>query len=67
MPETDSRPLPTPRSGESGHLILAVMIGLTVAAIVWVIRQGKPRQAPPPEDPAGGGAPQEPKDPPAAG
>jgi hypothetical protein len=53
---------------------IVLNVGLTVAAIVWVIRQGKPRNDPPTEGVAGGGTPQEgaggdgalqgPKDPP---
>jgi hypothetical protein len=53
---------------------IVLNVGLTAAAIVWVIRQGRPRSDPPPESIAGGGTPQEgaggdgalqgPKDPP---
>ena len=56
---------------------IVLNVGLTVAAIVWVIRQGKPRNDPPTAGAAGGRAPQEgaggdgalqgPKDPPANG
>ena len=54
---------------------IVLNVGLTVAAIVWVIRQGKTRNDPPQEGAAGGSTPQEgagrdgalqgPKDPPA--
>jgi hypothetical protein len=54
---------------------IVLNVGLTVAAIVWVIRQGKPRNDPPTEgtagrdtlrqDAGGDGALQGPKDPPA--
>jgi hypothetical protein len=40
-------------------------VTLTVAAIVWVIRQGKPRHGSPPDGGENGGAANEPKDPPA--
>ena len=53
---------------------IVLNVGLTVAAIVWVIRQGKPRNDPPKEGGAGEGTAQEdagrdgalqgPKDPP---
>jgi hypothetical protein len=54
---------------------IVLNVGLTVAAIVWVIRQGKPRNDPPMQGAAGGrtaqeaaggdGAPRAPQDPPA--
>ena len=44
---------------------IVLNVGLTVAAIVWVIRQGKPRDVPPKEDAFREGAPGNPKDPPA--
>jgi hypothetical protein len=38
-------------------------VTLTVAAIVWVIRQGKPKQGAPQDRAEDGGAANEPKDP----
>ena len=38
---------------------IVLNVGLTVAAIVWVIRQGKPRNDLPKEGAAGGDTPQE--------
>jgi hypothetical protein len=38
-------------------------VTLTVAAIVWVIRQGKPRDGSPKDDAAKGSAADEPNDP----
>jgi hypothetical protein len=40
-------------------------VTLTVAAIVWVIRQGKPKHGPPQDGAESGGAANEPRDPPA--
>lgn len=44
---------------------IVLNVGLTVAAIVWVIRQGKPRNDPPKADAAGEGGLDNPKGPPA--
>jgi hypothetical protein len=44
---------------------IVLNVGLTVAAIVWVIRQGKPKDAPPQAGAASDSAPPERKDPPA--
>lgn len=44
---------------------IVLNVGLTVAAIVWVIRQGKPRNDPPQEGASGESPPQERRDPPA--
>jgi hypothetical protein len=38
---------------------IVLNVGLTVAAIVWVIRQGKPRSDPPEDGAAGEGTPRQ--------
>jgi len=43
---------------------IVLNVTLTVAAIVWVIRQGKPRDGSPKDGAPKGGAPNEPQDPP---
>jgi hypothetical protein len=43
---------------------IVLNVSLTVAAIVWVIRQGKPKDGSPQDDALKSGGPNEPHDPP---